>query len=1055
MAALVIKSFGGISPKLNPRYLPDNGSQVAINCPVFAGSLQSLPGLSTPVHTLPHGFVPKSIYKYGQDAVADNVYWMANAAPMDIVRSQIAGDAQEWIFCFSDASAPAATFNSIALGTSAAPTQAFPLAMRPVGVPNPIVAPSVAAGALPALSGDTNKVLITPTLLSQITSAFGVNYKINDGGYVSVSLSGTSADVVAAALNAEALLTAVVEGGSVSVTTSASTDTLTLQWKTGGQADTSSAFTYDTFDKSGSGGPATKPFIVITDAELVAMVGKRVTIKTNDAVLVDNFVVTSQFTAEALTAAMTPVLGANWMANWGGNQVGIFASAVGGGVGSYIEYSRTGKGDTLAKLVSASLRIEQDALIAWGVSGATFQSNKKTITLPRGSPADFLSAINNNFAGDWKGWLNTDGSTLFICSSSEDKSVADYFEIRYKVVASGSGEVDLVTNIVRTTRPPVTLATDNSVFLTIPAAEVSALAGCDLYARSDAQVFLTSQLMPSTVTATGLALALNTAFVGKWVASVVGGDVEIKAGSATITPTSFIAVERTNAGIAAVVLRSDYSATPSAAQIFLTNTDLDALKGKHLVVNVNTEQPAFYPVAADASVNFSDVKKIGITPTFYGNTGPVVLLRGPTTGSSATLRLRSGTYAVQKDVLVTIGPAIEPNYGVMETRVYAWTWVSQQGDSASTSGFTFESAPSLPSGSIDLYPKQEAVLTNLPTTLTGYDVDFKRIYRSVNGTYLFVDEIPASATSFTDSKTADELGEEMPSLAWAAPDPSLRGAIGLPNGLIAAFTGRDVHFCEPYHPHAWPIEYSQTVEYPIVGLGRMDTTLAVLTTGTPYFIQGSHPDNMVMVKSDIEQSCVSKRSIVSAGGSVLYASPDGLIMLSSSGAKILTDALMTQQQWRAYRPETMHAYLHDSKYIAFGDAGGLIFDLMSGQVITHDITASCGFADLRSDTLFLSDAAGNIRKWMHGTPTEYTWRSKKFTMPTVVGFSCAVVAAETYPMKFRVYVDGALALDHVVTSRQVFRLPSVKGRDWEMEMVGNAEVFAVGIAQSPQELANV
>lgn len=42
---------------------------------------------------------------------------------------------------------------------------------------------------------------------------------------------------------------------------------------------------------------------------------------------------------------------------------------------------------------------------------------------------------------------------------------------------------------------------------------------------------------------------------------------------------------------------------------------------------------------------------------------------------------------------------------------------------------------------------------------------------------------------------------------------------------------------------------------------------------------------MNVVKGDLEQSCVSKRSIVSMGRQVFYASPDGLVLLTPAAVR--------------------------------------------------------------------------------------------------------------------------------------------------------------------------
>ena len=73
-------------------------------------------------------------------------------------------------------------------------------------------------------------------------------------------------------------------------------------------------------------------------------------------------------------------------------------------------------------------------------------------------------------------------------------------------------------------------------------------------------------------------------------------------------------------------------------------------------------------------------------------------------------------------------------------------------------------------------------------------------------------------------------------------------------------------------------------------------------------------------------------------GGIVYAAPDGLMLLSSAGSKIVTEQLFSFAQWQAYfKPESIHAYQQDNQYIAFyknGDEeGGFIFDVRTGQMI--------------------------------------------------------------------------------------------------------------------------
>jgi hypothetical protein len=413
---------------------------------------------------------------------------------------------------------------------------------------------------------------------------------------------------------------------------------------------------------------------------------------------------------------------------------------------------------------------------------------------------------------------------------------------------------------------------------------------------------------------------------------------------------------------------------------------------------------------------------------------------------------RLGLPAPSAAATATVNGAVDQT-DIPETRVYTFTWVSKE------SGFEVESAPAPASLSVDVTTGQTVTLSGFPAIPTGaYNVTNKRIYRSVSGVYLFVAEVSAAASSYEDTVAADALGEEIPSLYWAQSPDTLAGLTNLPNGMMAGFVGRDVYFCEPYRPHAWPETYIQTVDYPVVGLGRMDTTLAVLTTGVPYFMQGSHPDSVAVVKSDLEQACVSKRSIVSFGSAVLYAAPDGLMMLSPGGSRIVTENLFNYTQWQEYfAPESIHAYAHDNQYIGFYDngttQGGFIFDVTSRQFILHDAYATAGYRDLQRDKLFLAFADRSVKVWYDGSAKNYTWRSKKFTMPQIMGFSCAQLEAEAYPMTLRVISDGVTIHTQTVQNRNPFRLPAKVGRDWELQVEGSSEVFSLSLATSMTELA--
>lgn len=412
---------------------------------------------------------------------------------------------------------------------------------------------------------------------------------------------------------------------------------------------------------------------------------------------------------------------------------------------------------------------------------------------------------------------------------------------------------------------------------------------------------------------------------------------------------------------------------------------------------------------------------------------------------------------------VTDIPETEVSENDPETRVYVITRVNNWGE---------EGPPSSPATTEVRVGQQ--VTIDLPSVgdTSNFEQDFWRIYRTATGStsteYLFVAEVPVGTAQYIDQKDGDQLGEPCPSIDWFPPPEDLKGLKGLPNGVLVGFTGNEIWFSEPYRPFAWPTAYQQAVDAKIIGLGTIDTTVVVLTDGKPWFIQGSDPSSMIMVEGDIKQSCVSKRSIVSMGGAVVYASPDGLIAAAPNGSRNLTQNIFTKVQWQALvNPSSLQGYMYEERYHGFYDTGavqaGFITDMGATAFVYHDEWVQAGYSDLESDTLFVCQN-GLIKKWEQGTVLKrYTWRSKLFTLPSYVPMSCFRVLAEDYTktgdsrIRFTVWKDkDYTAPFHQawVESDKIHRLPSGLGKAWEFQIESEVEIYFVGMGQSPSEISD-
>lgn len=394
-----------------------------------------------------------------------------------------------------------------------------------------------------------------------------------------------------------------------------------------------------------------------------------------------------------------------------------------------------------------------------------------------------------------------------------------------------------------------------------------------------------------------------------------------------------------------------------------------------------------------------------------------------------------------------------------ESRSYVFTYVSAYGE---------EGPPSDASTVVSVNNTASVTVSIAGSPGGNRNLTLKRIYRSstvgYKASFQFVAEVPIATTSYVDTKSQADLGEVLGTEDWVEPPAGLRGLRMMANGVAVGFVGNTVYLSEPYLPHAWPHEYP--VDADIVGLGTFGQTIVVLTKTFPYMIQGVDPAAMSTTKMELRQACASKRSIVETGEGVMYASPDGLVSIGGGGVQLITQNILSKDQWQAYKPDSIQAYLQNGRWHGFYNTGSvrglLVFDF-TGQgayMTVSDFGASgsavtAGFQDASTDTLYLARGSDIVR-FDAGSALTYLWRSKVFRSPQHVNFSVAQVRASAYPLTLRVYADGALKLTKSVASGDHFRLPSgFKALDWYVEIEGTSDVTEFYMATSVAELMQV
>lgn len=341
--------------------------------------------------------------------------------------------------------------------------------------------------------------------------------------------------------------------------------------------------------------------------------------------------------------------------------------------------------------------------------------------------------------------------------------------------------------------------------------------------------------------------------------------------------------------------------------------------------------------------------------------------------------------------------------GDVSTRVYCFTHVTSFGE---------ESEPSPASNAVDWQPGNDVTLSGFPPPPSGRGVTLQRIYRSQtgqSGTYFFlIAERSAAGADFVDTVAVDAFQEALPSAGWTAPPDDLAGLTNLQNGMMAAFVGRDLYFCEPYRPHAWPEKYVLTTDWPIVGLGAMGTAVIVLTTGQPYIVSGTTPESMQMQKVEANFPCINARGIVDLGYAIAYPSNEGIVIAKADGSVALATApVFNRDDWLALSPATLVAGQLTGRYVAFYDTlspegiarrGTLFLDL-SGQsfLIRSDAEATAVFYDVATGSLhYLARATASIRQLdaPNAARADQYWRSKAFITPAPTNFGAILIDAD-------------------------------------------------------------
>lgn len=349
------------------------------------------------------------------------------------------------------------------------------------------------------------------------------------------------------------------------------------------------------------------------------------------------------------------------------------------------------------------------------------------------------------------------------------------------------------------------------------------------------------------------------------------------------------------------------------------------------------------------------------------------------------------------------------------TTYYMFTLVSDLGE---------ESAPSPASALISVRTGQSVQVSGLtaPDMAGRNPLAHKRLYRGNSGSQVtleqFVAEIGPDVETYLDSVPSAQLGEAMPTEGWLPPPDGLQGLTAVYGGALAGFVGHRLYFCPPFAPYAYPRAYSHSLEHPIVAQAATGTNLVVLTEASTYLVPCDDVTVAVPRKLEGVTPCVGPRGVASMRQGVLFPGVDGLYLVSggSTSPQNVTAGVISEDSWRAMRPETFRAWGLGERYICFhedvsGTRRGFIFDLSAPSMLlglwSH---ATCGYLEPEGRRLHLGFESGGrttVALW-EGDRVRLSaqWMSKVFRFPSPVNMAAARVEAMFPPVLTQAQFDA-------------------------------------------------
>lgn len=354
-----------------------------------------------------------------------------------------------------------------------------------------------------------------------------------------------------------------------------------------------------------------------------------------------------------------------------------------------------------------------------------------------------------------------------------------------------------------------------------------------------------------------------------------------------------------------------------------------------------------------------------------------------------------------------------------------------------------------------------------------------RLYRTQTGTeiaeYYYstsLSVLTESGTSFslTDSTDAAGLNEPLSSEDYYPPESGLVGLMALPNGIMCARKGNELHFSEAYKPWAWPPRYVKTYKHALVGGMVWGSGALITTTVSSFLVAGVSPDSMTESKTGLPQGGLTKWAMADVNGALVYASNDGLVVVSGATASLAySENFFTRDVWRArYRAgfSTMRFAVWDGRLIVYSSTGAftafmLRFDEEKNSMTDlPSFTAACSFTSPLSDQCY-HVRGQNLYQFAGGAEMVATWTSREAVIPKPVNMGAMqIICVGSWTITILTAGDDGVYVVRderlLTTGQTTYRPPAGYLADrWKVTVSGTGRMRELRMTETMQQLKDI